>query len=290
MALIKLSNREMVKLGQDLLQTGGKQREKLDAVDAARALIPTLESSLSLLVLSEAPTNSEIARLTSQLTFVDGRHDSLVRAIDGRCEAEQDATTDPEVHEIMAQVRLAVFLSGRSIIVASYMEEAGEVRFREARVTPAIRKVLKKLKTYEGRTLEELYDELQAVATEIGVLEKRRQELGEEGEIIVKNRAARFQWIRGINALIAVLESQGIDPNTIIGPIREAEAKAERRGGASTGGGTNATNSNATGTNATDTGATDTRATDTGATDTEAKDVLDPPVPTDVADPVDAES
>src|SRR5690606_5417710 len=125
---------------------------------------------------------------------------------------------------------LAVFRSGRSIIIASYMEEAGEVRFREARVTPASRKVLRKLKTYEGRTLEELYEERQAVATEIGVLEKRRQELGEEGEIIVKNRAARFQWIRAINALIAVLESQGIDPNTIIGPIRDAEAKAERRG------------------------------------------------------------
>src|SRR5690606_38964127 len=97
------------------------------------------------------------------------------------------------------------------------------------RVTDDDRKLLRKLKIYDGRTVEDLFVELQETGARIGAIEKRRQELGAQGELVVKNRAARFQWIRAINALVAILASVEADPAPILGPIREAEAAAERR-------------------------------------------------------------
>lgn len=277
--MLKLTGQQMVKLGNDLVRPRGKQRKAIDAIPAARALVPTIVRANSVLVLSQPPTDSEIAKLTSQITLVDVRHDDLVRAIDGRLEAEHYATIKQATRERIARLRVVLFASGRGIIQASYMHEAGEVPFRAARVTAEDRKFLRSMKTCEGVTLEALFDELQAVATEIGVLEKRREELGEEGELVVKNRAARYQWIRAINALIAVLESEGADPTPIVGAIRKAESKGEakaERGGVVL-------------EETDDTEAEDVAAEDTAVGDTGDEDDLDPPAPTDL-DPVDAES
>ncbi|MEQ9075021.1 MAG: hypothetical protein RLP09_14275, partial [Sandaracinaceae bacterium] len=63
----------------------------------------------------------------------------------------------------------------------------------------------------------------------IGVLVKRRAELGEEGEKVARTHQARLDWIRVINALAQVLEMLGVDEAPILGRIREAERVAERR-------------------------------------------------------------
>lgn len=229
MALTRLSNREMVKLGTDLIAPRDKQRAAIDAIEPARALVPVIEAANEALIASQVPVDTAVAALTAELTTVDGRHDDLVRALDGRLEAEEYAATNPTVREKMARVRGRMFATGRAIIQASYMEEAGEVPLRAVRVQEDERRLLRKLKTYDGRTLDELYQELQATGASIGALEQRRQQLGAEGEVVVKNRAARFQWIRAINALASVLDAQFADPQPILGPIRVAEADADRR-------------------------------------------------------------
>ena len=280
MSKVSLTSQQMVKLGTDLVRRKGKRRKAIDAVPAARPLVATITRANNALVMSQPPTDSEIAKLTSQLTFIDGRHDDLVRGIDGRLESEYYLTRQQATRERITRLRGVIFASGRGIVQAAYMHEAGEVPFREARVTAEDRKFLRGLKTCEGVMLETLFDELQAVATEIGTLEQRREELGEEGELVIKNRTARYQWIRAINALVAVLESEGVDPTPIVGAIRKAEAKAERGGAA--GGDIEEEEEDEDD----DADGED----DVLDVETDAKDVLDPPAPTDVADPVDAES
>lgn len=285
-ALIKLSAREMVKLGNDLIRPGGAERIAIEAVPAARGLISTIQRANEGLASSQAPSGSEAAALSDEMMALDVRHDDLVRAIDGRLESEYYATEDEVLRKIITIVRAAVFASGRNIIQRTYMEEAGEVVMRDARVTAEHHAFLEKLTTYEGRTLEELYVELQAVATKLGELEKRRQQLDKDGALVTKSREARYQWIRAINALIAVLESENVDAGPILADIRAAEAKAERR--AATSSKQDSTDTDAADVSGTDTDATDTEATDTDVTDVTGRDesdVLDPPVPTDVVDP-----
>lgn len=274
----------MSKLGSDLIAPGGRQRSAIDAVPEARALIPMLSNTLDLLVASQPPSESKIRELTSKIRLVDVRHDDLVRGTDGRLEAEYYSTTSQEIREKITRVRAALFATGRAIIQASYVVEAGEVPFRAARVTAADREFLRTMETCEGRTLEQLVDELQALATEIGVIDKERDELGRDGELVVKDRAARFQWIRAINALIGVLVAAGVDPTPIVGPIDEKAAEAERR--AAAGGDDDADDGSEDGL---DENGNDDNVVATGGTnDTDTDGVLDPPIPTDVVDPTDA--
>lgn len=240
-----------------------------------------LQNAQELLVGSQAPNQSLIEELTKRLQLVDIRHDDLVRGIDGRLESEYWLTTSQAVRDFITQIRLALFATGRAIIQSAYIVEAGEVPFRAARVTDEHRRFLRKLTTADGETLEDKLDELQRVATELGVIEKQREELGTDGQLVLKERTARFAWIRAINALSAVLYPANVDPATILGPIEKEAAKAERRAAnkqSSQGGdgtGDDSTNS--------DTGES------AGETDA-PEDALDPPVPTDVVDTDDSES
>lgn len=230
MALTKLTVREMVKLGGDLVREGGPERSAIERVGAARGLLPALEKAVEALIEAQAPKSTDVAELTAQLGALDLRHDDLVRALDGRLEAEQYATTDPVVREAFARVRTALFPSGRTIVQRSYVEQAGEAPLRAKRVEDADRMLLHGLETYGDRTLHDLYDELQQVAADIGAAERKRTRLGAEGERMLKAQAARLQWIRAVNALAAVLECESIDPKPILGSIRAAEANAERGG------------------------------------------------------------
>ncbi|HEY8427867.1 MAG TPA: hypothetical protein VIL20_05810 [Sandaracinaceae bacterium] len=261
--LNRLTNREMIKLGQDLVRPGGKQRQRIEEIPAARALVPTIERANEAVVVAQVPGDGAVAELTDQLGRLDVRHDDCARSIDRRFEAELYATTDEALRRRIAALRNAAFSTGMTIITASYTQQAGEVPLRAARITDDDRAFMRALKTYEGRTVEDLFDELQDTATQIGALEKRRQELGEEGEAVIKNRAARFQWIRAINALNAVLASENVDPQPILGPIFAAEAEADRRAARAASRSTDGTD-----------GAT---GTDASGGDGE----LDPPIPTD---------
>lgn len=228
MALTSIDSSEMLNLSIDLITPGNPRHTALIAQPESAAVLPKLVLAHQGIILAQPPNAAQIAKLTASLTFSDRRHDSLSRSIDGRIASELEHIDDPAAREALSRARVALFPEGLSINNASYGSQAGEVQRRAKRVDAEVRATLSRLTTYDGRTLADLYDELQEVATEIGVMEKRRAALGEEGAQILKSRDARFAWIRAINAVATMLELAGVDERPVLGAIRDAEVEAER--------------------------------------------------------------
>ncbi len=260
MALKNLRTREMVKLSGDILLPDSPQRLALDAVPKAAVLIVDLEAAHAGVIAAQPPSKAEIKKLTRLLKQKDHRHDELARCIEDRLLSEMAATRDVSIREQLAEVLAAVLATGRSIVNAAFIEQAGEAAMRAKRVTAPHRALLRKLETIEGVTFEALYDELQQVATEIGALDKRRSDTGAAHGALTKKRDARNQWIKVINGIAAVLQIAGADEGPILGDIRQAATTAGLR------------------VEAADDDEDEDVDDDTDATDT---DVLDPPVPTD---------
>lgn len=277
MALNRISSPDMVNLSVDLITPGTPENTALRALAEGEVLLPRIEAAHHGIIAAQPPNDAKIADLTAKLTIKDVRHDTLVRSLDGRIESELLHVTDPAAVEALTRARIALFPTGLGIINASYGAQAGEVQLRAKRVDDSVRATLGRLRTYDGRTCADLYDELQQVATEIGALEKLRAALGEEGAQIAKSRDARNQWIRAIHAVAAMLALAGVDERPILGAIREAELEADRaaaRAAARKSGPQDPT--------------TTTTTTTTGTPNPGAPTDLDPPIPVDPSDPSDA--
>src|SRR5690606_28743763 len=107
-------------------------------------------------IAAQPPNDAKIAELTNKLTFKDGRHDTLVRSIDGRIASELLHVTDPAAIEALTRARIALFPKGLTIINAGYGEQAGEVQLRAKRVDDSVRTTLSRLHTFDGRTCADL--------------------------------------------------------------------------------------------------------------------------------------
>lgn len=230
MALNRLSIAEMVKHSGDLVQAGSPERAAIEAIPEAAALLPQLQRAHEGLIAAQPPNDSEIAEITEELGLLDATHDDLLRAIDGRLASELELAGDEAARDALTRARTVLLPDGLSIVQRSYTEQAGEGALRAARVDPEVKAVLGRLSTYDGRTLDAIYERLQAVAAEIGALVKRRAELGEQGRRVADAREARLRWIRTVNALATVLAMLGVDEGPILGRIRETEREAERGG------------------------------------------------------------
>lgn len=253
MALKRLSIAEMVERTADLLSTKSAEHQAILAVPTAEAMLPQIQLAYDGLIAAQPPNDGIIAELTRLLGLLDAEHDDLARALDGRLTSELISAMTDEIRARLTRTRGALFPKGLTVVSLSYAAQAGAAKLRAPRITADIRKTLAKMKTYDGRTLEQLYDRFQAVAKEIGAADKRRADLGEEGAVIARAGEARNRWIRTINALAAVLAAAEVDERPILGRIRDAELAAEPRS-----------------------------STTEGAAPVTS---LDPPVPTDATDP-----
>lgn len=273
MALKNLTTREMAKEGADLVRPGSKERLALEAIPEAAKLIPHLEQAHAGVLAAQPPSESELSAIIDRITVLDVRHDDLIRSFIDRLASERTATTNEGTRDLMTRVLIALVPEGRSLVMRSYLEQAGAGVLREARITDVHRAVMAKLKTYDEESYLTLYAELQDVTAEIGRLEKSRTITEAENDLVLKTRDARNRWITAINTLASVLAMVGVDETPILLTIREAahkagiraekQAAAERAKKADGG---------------TDGGTTDGGTTDTDGADT---DVLDPPAPTD---------
>jgi hypothetical protein len=163
------------------------------------------------------------------MAALDTRHDMCVRALLYRIESEIVIAEGDDARESLEMLRDALFPTGAVIVQRSYIDQAGEAKLRAARLTTEMRGTLAKLKTLDGRTAESLYEVLQSSARALGEGELKRAELGVAGDVVLKTNVARNQWIRVVNAIASFLAAEGIGERSILGAIRDAEAKAERR-------------------------------------------------------------
>lgn len=231
MALNRLSTEVMVENSAHLLNPATDEHRLLAAQPLTQALIGELGLAHAGLLESQPAPNSAIELLTQQLTALDVTHDEDIRGIDERFLSEIRFTTDEALRRRLERARSTVLPTGIGIVQRTYEAQAGEGKLRATRIAkaPDVLALMTELPIHGGQTLADKYEELQSVAAQIGVLEKRRAALGKEGAQVLKNRDARTYWMRVINAIATNLALSGVDELSVLGNIREAEAKADAK-------------------------------------------------------------
>ncbi len=243
MALKRLFSEEMLQLSGTLTDTKSKAHKAILASADLAPAMPRLTAAHEVLAKLTQPASADprLAAIIAEEAVIDPRHDDLIRGAHGLLTGA--AFLLGEDGAPLLALRDTLFPDGLSSAQKSYRAEAGQAAQLAARLTPALRARLasiavgpKSVKT----TLEHCIDELLTLGARLGVLEdeKGRLQAGAAEQagsgLGAALLAARNQWVRVANSLVANGELAGLDPETdqlVFGPLRAAEKAAERRTG-----------------------------------------------------------
>ncbi len=213
-------------------------RPFLKSLLQAGALLPSLDKAHNGLLQSQVAAD-QVAVALSEVQVaeanVDVRHDRKSRGSFNVLTGFADLTDDPEKATAYLALRAQIFPKGLEVVRWSYTDEAGEVELVDTRLSKDDKTLLGTLPTPEGTLLDAHQARLKA-GRELGELERKRAELETKAPgapTAADAVRARNLWIRTVNAFVATLELEdGLsdeDRERILGPMRRAEQKAERR-------------------------------------------------------------
>ena len=215
-----------------------KDRPLVQSLPQAGALLPSLDLAHQGLLetqASSAQTNVELTRLQKAQGLLDSTHDRSTRGIFNVLTGFADLADDPEQAAAYLALRDAINPNGLEITRWSYTDEAGEAELLDRRLSSDQRALLAKLPAPSGTLLDALEVRLKA-GRELGALEKVRAGLEKRGPDVTTAAdavRARNAWIRTISAFVAILDLEPklseADRERILGPLRRAESRAERR-------------------------------------------------------------
>lgn len=248
MSLLNLTTETMVVQSERWLDPK-RLRKALTALPLLLPLVPVLQQVhddlLSKQRLSSA-LDKELAALQAEEARRDGRHDRKVRGSFTYLSALAEMTDDADTTAALLDLRDRLVPIGPTAITRSYVDEAGDAKRLPARLDDASKKLLGKLQTPDG-ALQVHVDAWIEEAQALGALEERREHLekqlktGGGSATAADVVTARNAWIRVVRAMESNLALEPkADAETIekiLGPLRRAEAKADRRKGAPKGNG-----------------------------------------------------
>lgn len=207
-------------------------------------LLPSLdEVHAGVLALRRPATDTkqekELAALAVEGGEVDGVHDGQLRGGWHYLTAVAMFCRDGGARQQLLDLRDRVFPSGLAATQLSWGEESGNARAVEEHLDDATWAVLRRYKTLPGRTLADEITDWLGAARELGVLDNRRARVlaeQQQAETTLglgrgENLQPRNRWIRVVRAfanLVSLLGDAALDAR-LLGPLRDAEARAERR-------------------------------------------------------------
>ena len=166
---------------------------------------------------------------------VDVKHDRKTRGTFNVLTGFADLADDPELAVAYLALRDLIYPKGLDVVRWSYTDEAGEAELVDKRLSKNDKALLGKLPTPAGTLLDALKERIKA-GKELGYLEKDRAALeakAPDAPTAADAVRARNLWIRTVNAFVATLDlEEGLsdeDREKILGPLRRAEQKADRR-------------------------------------------------------------
>ena len=237
MALKRLSTEEMVQLSASWVTEGSEVRKAIVAVPELSAVIGRVEAAHTALhTMQRSRQDSRLSKLAAEAAEEDLAHDTAVRGIVSFLSGLA-LLSDEKTAEELSDLQAVLFPDGLSLVQKSYRAEAGAGELLRTRLEaePSIRKRLKEIPVLR-KTLAQMVDSLLARAKRLGELENERAAIeAAVADAIDGNKitAARNQWIRSVNALIANAELAELDDKTqalLFGALRLAEKKADQRG------------------------------------------------------------
>lgn len=244
MSLVNLTTETMVVQSERLLDPK-RLKKTLTSLPLIQMLVPVLQQAHDDLHAKQRKVPAaakELKKLREEELTRDTRHDRKLRGAYNYLTGLADMTDDPETAAAVLDLRDRLVPKGLSATGRSYVDEAGDAKMLPSRLDAASKKLLGKLQTPDG-ALQEHVDAWIEEAQQLGALEERREQLEKElkdgsgGPTAAEVVAARNAWIRAVRAietnlaLVPDITDETID--TILGPLRRAEVKADRRRAAS---------------------------------------------------------
>lgn len=238
MALKRLTTAEMVQVSGPWTTNGSAARKIILSVPELAGLMPRVDAAHKALhAVRPVSEDPRLASIVAEAAEVDGRHDAVVRGVGLVLEGAALLAGEGERAREIEGVRAVLMPDGLGIVSTSYRNEAGAAALLKSRLPheATAKAVLASISVDKKKTLTAFVNERIALGEELGRLEDERAALlatpaETDGGA---NVAARNAWIRAVNALVANAELAELpDDQTalVFGALRQAEAKATRRG------------------------------------------------------------
>lgn len=202
-------------------------------------LLPRLEETHELLVRfvqrdATGPVQASIRELTSAFVELDGAHDRLARGIHAVLTGLAELSEDASSRAVLLDLRDELLPTGLREIQRSYLEQSGNLRRIREHVMSTRRDLLRTIPLPAGDTLADAVEAWGDTGLEFERLDARRRELQRERDLVppaISHIEVRHAWVRLANAVVAAADLEGLPGATLsrlLGPLREAEAKADR--------------------------------------------------------------
>lgn len=235
MAIKRLTTEEMVQISGPWVAEGTEARNAILAVDELKGLLPRVEAAHKALHETQpGPGNPRLAELQAEAAEEDLQHDTLIRGTHMLLTAL--ALLGGASADGLLRLRDFLLPDGLEATQKSYRAEAGAADLLKTRLAgdPSVKKQLKDVPVLK-QTLWHFVEGWLSRAKKLSDLEDERARIaapGGPGDAAVV-LAARNQWIRAVNALLAngdLAELDAATDRTIFGALRLAERAADRRG------------------------------------------------------------
>ena len=235
MALKALSTEEMVQISSAWVSVDDPSRKLVEGRPRLAPFLPDLEKAhRALVAVIPDADNPRLAQIAELSAAEDAVHDRLARGLYGFL--SEASLLDDAGHELLA-LRDLLFPEGLSAVIhASFRGQAGYAARLRERLTPDARALLARCASRNGaqRNLADHVDAWLAAADRLGKLqdEAARLQVSATPSQAAQIATARNAWIRLVNAFAAVAELEALDEvsaRLLFGPLRAAEASAERR-------------------------------------------------------------
>lgn len=236
MALRRLTTVEMINVSVPMVTEGTEARKAILGHPVMAAVLPMVEAAVEgLREAAKGAENPRLARIQEEEAEADGEHDDLIRGAHYVLTGLTFLAETAEKKDQLARLRDKLLPQGLSTIQLSYRSEAGAAELVADHVAdPALKKQLKEIPVHK-RTMLHVVEGWVARGRRLGELEDEKTVLlGSAGPSDqARLLAARNQWMRAMNALVANGELANLDPAVdlvLFGPLRTTEKAADRRG------------------------------------------------------------
>src|SRR5690606_23249318 len=144
---------------------------------------------------------------------------------------ENEADAEP-----LRNLHAELYPEGLSINAKTYLAQAGDAELRTKRLSDTSKRLLQSItiRTPAGEVcLGKLVDDWNAVARELGEVESEKVRLLAGHTVEGSRGPARRAWVSTVSLFLQVLEREkgmtDAERNTLLEPLRNAEAKAAKR-------------------------------------------------------------
>lgn len=215
-----------------------RDRPVLQSKPLLQAVFEDVEASHDVLLSTTkrmGAVEKQVQSLTAEMTETDALHDRKGRGVHAVLTGGAEMA-DSEVEAFRFKDALEVlFPLGRSIVSASYNQQAGTAMQVRKELTAERRQFLERILVAENTSLLDEVNTWLDAGVKVGLLFDERVKLqGDEDDSVSRGdvHAARMEWIRAVNNLISVFDILRLD-NTIsrrlLANLHETERRAIAR-------------------------------------------------------------